>query len=150
MHADALHLPGPAIPGPDPIWQNSLGLLLESTGEGIFGIDLDGNCSFINRAGARLLGWEPAQVMGRNMHALIHHTHADGRHYPECDCPIFRAFRQGLACRIDDEVLWRADGSSFPAEYSSHPVLEGARPLRVVRDLTLLIQVPEEAHDRSR
>jgi signal transduction histidine kinase len=58
------------------------------------------------------------------MHELIHHSHADGRHYPECDCPIFNAFRRGLPCRIDDEVIWRADGSSFPAEYSSHPIIE--------------------------
>ena len=58
------------------------------------------------------------------MHELIHHTHADGRHYPECDCPIFNAFRRGLPCRIDDEVLWRADGSPFSAEYSSHPIVE--------------------------
>lgn len=101
-----------------------LTLLLQSTGEGIFGIDMDGRCTFINRAAGESLGWRTEEVLGRNMHALIHHSHADGRHYPECDCPIFNAFRRGLPCRIDDEVLWRADGSSFPAEYSSHPVLE--------------------------
>jgi PAS domain S-box-containing protein len=71
-----------------------------------------------------MLGWRTDQVLGRNMHALIHHTRADGRHYPECDCPIFNAFRRGLPCRIDDEVLWRADGSAFSAEYSSYPVIE--------------------------
>jgi PAS domain S-box-containing protein len=70
------------------------------------------------------LGWPAEQVLGRNMHALIHHTHADGRHYPEADCPIFNAFRQGLPCRIDSEVLWRADGSSFSAEYSSYPIVD--------------------------
>jgi PAS domain S-box-containing protein len=101
-----------------------LTLLLESTGEGIFGIDLAGHCTFVNRAAALALGWRTEQVLGRNMHGLIHHSHADGRHYPECDCPIFNAFRRGLPCRIDDEVLWRADGSAFPAEYSSHPVIE--------------------------
>ncbi len=101
-----------------------LTLLLESTGEGIFGIDLQGCCTFINRAAAQLLGWRTDEVLGRNMHALIHHTHGDGRAYPECDCPIFNAFRQGLPCRIDDEVLWRADGSAFWAEYSSYPVIE--------------------------
>jgi PAS domain S-box-containing protein len=99
-------------------------LLLESTGEGIFGIDMDGRCTFVNRAAAQMLGWRTEEVLGRNMHELIHHSHADGRHYPECDCPIFNAFRRGLPCRIDDEVLWRADGSSFPAEYSSYPVIE--------------------------
>jgi signal transduction histidine kinase len=58
------------------------------------------------------------------MHELIHHSRGDGAHYPECDCPIFNAFRRGEPCRIDDEVLWRADGRSFPAEYSSYPVIE--------------------------
>lgn len=104
-----------------------LTLLLESTGEGIYGIDLEGRCTFVNRAAAQMLGWRPEEVLGRNMHALMHHTHADGRHYPECDCPIFRAFRQGQSCRIDDEVLWRADGSCFPAEYSSYPVVENGQ-----------------------
>ena len=101
-----------------------LTLLLDSTGEGIFGIDMDGRCTFLNRAAARTLGFRTEEVLGRNMHELIHHSHADGRHYPECDCPIFNAFRRGLPCRIDDEVIWRADGSSFPAEYSSHPIIE--------------------------
>ena len=54
----------------------------------------------------------------------MHDTHADGRHDPECDCPIFNAIRGGLPCRIDDEVLWRADRSSFAAEYSGYPVIE--------------------------
>ncbi len=101
-----------------------LTLLLESTGEGIFGIDMDGRCTFVNRAAAQMLGWRTEQVLGQNMHELIHHTHGDGRHYPECDCPIYNAFRRGLPCRIDDEVLWRADGSSFWAEYSSYPVMD--------------------------
>ena len=101
-----------------------LTLLLESTGEGIFGIDMAGRCTFVNRAAAQMLEWRTEMVLGRNMHELIHHSHADGRAYPECDCPIFNAFRRGLPCRIDDEVLWRADGSAFPAEYSSYPVIE--------------------------
>lgn len=109
-----------------PLWRHQLGLLLESTGEGIFGIDLDGHCMFINRAGARLLGYEPGDVLGRNMHTLTHHSHADGTPYPDNDCPIFNAFRRGLPCRIDTEVFWRRDGLSFPVEYSSHPILDGS------------------------
>ena len=110
--------------GPCAVWEHRLGLLLESTGEGVFGIDLDGDCMFINRAGAQMLGFAPEQVMGRNMHALTHHSHADGRAYPDSDCPIFNAFRSGRACRVDTEVFWRRDGSHFAVEYSSHPVIE--------------------------
>lgn len=109
-----------------PLWQHQLGLLLESTGEGIFGIDLDGRCMFINLAGAQMIGFEPAQVIGRNMHELTHHSHADGSAYPDTDCPIFNAFRRGLPCRIDTEVFWRGDHSAFPVEYSSYPIMDGA------------------------
>ncbi|WP_418317157.1 PAS domain S-box protein [Piscinibacter sakaiensis] len=98
--------------------------MLESTGDGIFGIDNAGGCTFANRAACEMLGWRVNELLGRNMHALIHHTHADGSHYPEGDCPIFNAFRRGLPCRIDSEVLWRADGSSFAAEYSSYPIID--------------------------
>jgi len=111
----------------DPLWQHQLGLLLESTGEGIFGIDLDGRCMFINRAGARMLGYEPGEVLGSNMHALTHHSHPDGSPYPDADCPIFAAFRQGLPCRVDTEVFWRRGRSAIPVEYSSHPIVEDGR-----------------------
>lgn len=121
--------PATALPAQaaHPLWRNQLGLLLESTGEGIFGIDLDGHCMFINRAGARMLGYEPAEVLGHNMHELTHHSHADGRPYPDTDCPIFNAFRQGLPCRIDTEAFWRRDRTPFAVEYSSHPILDGGQ-----------------------
>lgn len=108
---------------PDP-WREQLTLLLDSTGDGMFGIDLTGTCTFINRAGAELLGYTVAETLGRNMHDLIHHSHPDGTHYTEADCPIFQAFRTGEACRVDHEVLWRADGTAFAAEYSSHQIID--------------------------
>ena len=117
--------PVAASNSPVPAATDRLTLLLQSTGEGIFGIDMAGRCTFVNRAAAQMLGRSTDMVLGSNMHELMHHSHADGRHYPECDCPIFNAFRRGLPCRIDDEVLWRADGSAFAAEYSSYPVIEG-------------------------
>ncbi len=126
MHADSLQLTAAGPPAIDPLWRHQLGLLLESTGDGIFGIDLDGHCMFINRAAARMLGWDPAEALGHNMHALTHHSHADGSPYPDTACPIFNAFRRGLPCRIDTEVFWRRDGSAFPVEYSSYPILDGA------------------------
>ncbi len=121
-------LTGTALnPGHMPVtdaWRDPLGLMLASTGEGVFGVDLEGLCVFINPAGARMIGLEPEQVLGQNMHVLTHHSHGDGSHYPLDDCPIYNAFRQGQPCRIDSEVFWRADGSSFPVEYSSYPVFD--------------------------
>ena len=101
--------------------------LLESTGEGIYGIDREGRCTFLNPAGARILGYTPEEAMGHNMHALIHGRTSDGRAYPEEACPIFRAISVGTGIRRDDEVFWRRDGSSFPTEYSASPIVdEGA------------------------
>jgi PAS domain S-box-containing protein len=106
-------------------WRRQLELLLESAGEGIYGIDLRGRCIFINQAGAEMLGFSPDEVLGRNMHYLMHHSYADARLMPVHDCRIFRAFREGKGLRVDDEVLWRRDGTSFDAEYASHPIREG-------------------------
>lgn len=71
-----------------------------------------------------MLGYRIDEVLGQDMHQLIHHSHADGRSYEVTNCPIFRAFQQGQSCRIDCEVLWRSDNTSFPAEYSSFPIFE--------------------------
>ncbi len=113
------------------VWRDRLSQLLESTGEGIFGIDMAGCCTFINRAGAEQLGYAPEQVLGKNMHELAHHTHAEGarqgEHYPEHLCPIFNAFRMALPCRIDTEHFWRRDGSAFAVEYSSYPIVENGQ-----------------------
>jgi PAS domain S-box-containing protein len=100
--------------------------LLNSTAEAIYGIDLHGRCTFCNQSLLIMLGYQDqSDVVGRNMHELIHHSFADGRPLPEKECRIFKAFRQGLASHAEDEVLWRADGTSFPAEYWSFPQRDG-------------------------
>jgi diguanylate cyclase (GGDEF)-like protein/PAS domain S-box-containing protein len=97
-------------------------LLLDSTGEAIYGIDLDGNCTFANQSCARILGYpETGKFLGKNMHTLIHHSYQDGTARDVEDCKIYQAFREGKPSHVDDEVLWKADGSPFPAEYWSYP-----------------------------
>lgn len=97
--------------------------LLAATGEGVFGVNTQGDCTFINPAGARMIGLPSEAILGQNMHVLTHHSHADGSRYSDADCPIYRAFRHGTGCRIDSEVFWRQDGTSFPVEYTSYPLL---------------------------
>lgn len=100
-------------------------LLLNSTAEAIYGIDLEGNCSFANPACARLLGYPDVDsFIGRNMHRLIHYAWPDGEPMPIGDCNIFKAFREGKRVHVVDEVLWKADGTGFPVEYWSYPQVQ--------------------------
>jgi two-component system sensor histidine kinase/response regulator len=108
-------------------------LLLDSTAQAIYGIDCQGVCMFCNPACAQLLGYEKAEdLLGRNMHDLIHHTRGDGNPYPADECRIFQAFRDGQGVHVDNEVLWRADGTSFPAEYWSNPMCGDGRLIGTV------------------
>jgi PAS domain S-box-containing protein len=98
--------------------------LLNSTGEGIYGVDLAGNCTFANPACVALLGFEADDaLLGQHMHKLVHHTRVNGEAYPVEECQIYKALWQREGTHIEDEVMWRADGSRFPAEYWSYPVL---------------------------
>ena len=114
-------------------------LILESAGEGIFGLDIDGKVTFVNKAAALMLGWEPEALTGQAHHGLIHHTRADGEPYPVSQCPIHQAYRDGKIHFGGDEIFWRRDGSSFPVEYISTPILENRRltgAVVVFRELT--------------
>jgi PAS domain S-box-containing protein len=110
-----------------------LALLLESTAEGIFGIDLEARCRFCNPACLQMLGYQHSdELIGKNMHDLMHHTRPDGTPYPAKECPILRALHDGKGTHVDDEVLWRADGSSFHAEYWSNPQRRGGQVVGAV------------------
>lgn len=99
-------------------------LILEAAGDGIFGIDLDGKLTFINEAGANALGFAPEDLVGRDAHDLIHHSHADGTPYSRSTSPILQALRRSEAIRMRDEVFWRKDGAAIPVEYSANPIID--------------------------
>ena len=101
-------------------------LLLQTTDQGIYGTDENGCFTYVNRAGLDILGYEIEELVGRDSHSTIHHSHADGSPYPATECPIYRANAARESCRADDELLWRKDGSSFDAEFSSYPIFENA------------------------
>lgn len=107
--------------------ENRLRLILESIGEGVYGIDVEGRCTFINPAAAQQLGYIPEEVLGQNMHALIHHHRPDGSPYPLEECRIARALRERRGCWVEDEVFWRKDGTALAVEYRAHPILEGGQ-----------------------
>jgi len=108
-------------------------LILDSAAEAIFGCDPVGTCLFSNRATARLLGYDdPADLLGKNMHALEHHTRKDGTPYPIEECPIYLGFQRNEGVHRDDEVYWRKDGTSFPVEFWSHPIVRDGRTLGAV------------------
>ncbi len=97
--------------------------MLDSVGDGIYGLDMEGRCTFINAAAARMLGYDPDECYGRNMHDLIHFKRADGSQYPMEKCPISKAFHECVSVHSDQEVLWRKDGTFFMVEYSAQPIV---------------------------
>ena len=103
--------------------RDQIQLLLDSTGEAIYGVNTDGCCTFVNRSFLKLLGYSnPGQLIGKRMHDVIHYKRIDGTLYPVEECKIYQAFLEGRGTHVDDEVFWRADGSSFPVEYMSYPI----------------------------
>ena len=97
-------------------------MILNSAGEGIYGVDFEGNTTLVNLAALKLLGYTREELIGKPQHALIHHTRPDGRLYPREECPIYAAFTDGRVHYVTDEVFWRKDGTSFPVEYFSNPM----------------------------
>ena len=114
--------------------------LLECTDQGLFGVDRDGRCTFMNRACAEMLGWRPDEVLGRDMHELLHPRGADDGG-PSADAPaIFRTLEEGAAAFVTEDVVWRRDGTSFAAEYSAQPLVVDGRPVGTIVALSDLTQ----------
>ncbi len=107
-------------------------LLLDSVGEGIFGVDLEGKVAFINPAANRMLGYESEDLIGQDVHEVTHHSYADGSSYPREECPMYRSYVDGTDHHVTDEVLWRRDGTQFPVEYTSMPIRKAGRVVGAV------------------
>ncbi len=99
-------------------------LILDSVVEGIFGLDLMGNHTFVNPQAAKMLGCQVSEIIGRPSHGLWHHTKEDGSTFPEEECPILQTLREGRVQTIEEDLFWRCDGSSFPVHYTSTPIWE--------------------------
>jgi PAS domain S-box-containing protein len=127
-------------------------LLLEFAGQGIYGIDLQGNCTFINRATCELIGYRAEEVLGRKTHDLMHHHKPDSSVYPIDECPVYRACQKGEGCCTNAEVIWRRDGIPVPVEYSSFPILEGGKvtgAVVTVVDITERKQAEEKLRENE-
>lgn len=98
-------------------------LILQTTSEGIYGIDEKGECTFINNAAAKMLGFSMEECLGQNMHQLIHHHTESGDLYPEKDCPVFKSRNDKDGCRINNETFWTKENKAIPVRYSSTPIL---------------------------
>ncbi|KJU85431.1 sigma-54 dependent transcriptional regulator/sensory box protein [Candidatus Magnetobacterium bavaricum] len=122
-------------------------MLLISVAEGIFGVDADGVVVFVNPAALKMLRYEEDEVVGKNLHTMIHHTYADGSPHPEDACPMYKTNRYGISNQVSDDVLWRRDGSYFRVEYSATPIYKDNTVVGSVvtfRDITERKKVEEQ------
>ncbi len=104
--------------------KKQLEMIVNSAGEGIFGLDAQGNVSFMNTAASIMLGWEIEDLIGKSHHALVHHSHSDGSPYPEEKCLVYKAYKDGIVHYKSGDIFWTKTGESFPVEYTSTPIRE--------------------------
>ena len=100
--------------------------ILDAIGDGVYALDLEGKCLFINKAALELLGYDHVgELIGRNMHEAIHHSRPDGTHYPRTDCPLRETVASGQTVKLEGETLWKRDGSPIVVEYTSRAIFDG-------------------------
>ncbi len=124
-------------------------LILRAVGEGIYGVNADGKTTFLNPAAERMLGWAADELVGKDIHSMIHYGHSDGSDYPSHECPIYAAFHDGEIHHVDDEVFWRKNGSAFPVEYTSTPIRDHGQLVGAVvvfRDISDRKQAETQLH----
>jgi PAS domain S-box-containing protein len=122
-------------------------LILQSAGEGIYGLDRQDRTTLVNPAAARMLGYQAAELIGKSRHELLHHTRPDGAPYLHEACPIYAALQDGAVRHVTEDVFWRKDGTSFPVEYISTPIREGGEIVGAVvtfKDITERKRAEEE------
>lgn len=107
--------------------QKQMELILNSAGEGIFGLDTDGNVIFANTAALLMIGWRAEELIGKPHHELVHHSRRDGSPLDSTDCPISQAFRDGIVHSSSDDVFWTKEGTFFPVEYVSTPIVDNGK-----------------------
>ncbi len=122
-------------------------LILKAAGDGIYGVDAEGNTTFVNPAAERILGWKTEELVGKLAHDIIHHSQVDGSHYPVQACPIYEAFCDGQVHRVDHEVFWHKSGYPVPVEYTSTPIFERGQLVGAVvifRDIRIRLQTEQQ------
>ncbi len=105
--------------------EKKLSMIIANVEEAIYGVDIKENCTFVNQSFLDLLGYQEDEVIGKNMHELIHHSYSDGTEFPASKCPMRKAFKSGEKVRIELDYLWKKNGEKIPVEYSSNPLFNG-------------------------
>jgi len=107
--------------------EQSLQILLDSVSDGIFGVDINGCFTFVNRSCLQILGFDhESELLGKHSHKTIHHSHQDGTHHSSDECKIYKSILTNQPIRVNDEVFWKRDGTSIDVEYSSLPIIQDA------------------------
>ena len=124
--------------------------ILGAAGEGIYGLDCQGRMMFANQASTDILGWSIEDCIGKSAHEVHHHSHADGSNYPQEECPIYAAFKDGKVHRVENEVFWHADGRAIPVEYTSTPIWQDGKlngAVIVFRDISERIEITKQREE---